>query len=226
MSGSTAVVQSITGWPGMPTPKSKSAPKEFSGDPEDLHDFLNDYETSADGAQLTDEQKCKFLLKYVDRSTRYLIEVLDAFKAKNWKDLADELRNLFGTKSSTRRYRTSELKSLVKVYAQKIMRSETELKTYIRDFSRVAMWLKEKNKITEEDVNRRFWFGFHPTTREQLAIRIHAKNPTATRDTPYSFNTIKEAAEFLFSDDAFDAETSSSSDSDSESDSESESEFR
>jgi len=221
---STAAIQALSGWPAMPTPKTRSAPKEFTGDPDDLQDFLADYEISATGAQLTDEQKCRFLLKYVDRQTKYLIEVLGGYKNNDWAALKKELLGFYGSRSTSRRYHLNDLRSVVKTYSKAPIRNESQLQAYIRDYCRIAMWLKEKGRITEEDYNRRFWFGFHPSTRDRLIVQIHSKSPTLKRDKPYTFSIVKEAAEFLFSDTAFDAESSESSASDSDEESSDDSE--
>ena len=103
-----------TGLTAMPVEGSKEAPKTFTGDPEELEDFIERFEILATGAELTDEDKIKAIRQYVDLKHKRLFETLDGWATKKWADFLASLQAVFITTSQTRRFTITTLATLVR----------------------------------------------------------------------------------------------------------------
>jgi hypothetical protein len=201
---STVTVSLNKGLAAMPVKGSKEAPKTFTGDPDELEDFLERFDVLAAGAQLTDPDKIKALRQYLDIKQRLLFETLDGWVTQNWNDLTDSLKAIFLTSSHSQRFTLTTLASTVKKWSQTPLRSEQEILTYYRNFIMVSKWLKAQNKLTDDEENRYFWFGFNPQTRRELENQLRIMMPLHDRSNPYPMNRVLEAAKYIFYDLRFD----------------------
>ncbi|CAA7258949.1 unnamed protein product [Cyclocybe aegerita] len=125
----------------MPTPGSKKSP-DWKGKVEELLEFFEDFEELAKVASLKDEEKMKWVLKYVaEKSTRKFWKSLDAYSAtpKDWAAFKKE--------------------KLTKATAEKRINTEERFMKYYSHFKPMAKFLVAKNKISTLDSNRYFWNG-------------------------------------------------------------------
>jgi hypothetical protein len=67
----------------MPAATSARAPS-FSGEKEDLLDFLEAFEDLADENGLTDEQKCKYIVRYVSTRTKRWWTLLPGYAKRDF----------------------------------------------------------------------------------------------------------------------------------------------
>jgi len=197
----------LTGLAAMPRAGSRSAPDEFDGDPEALEDFLDRFEGLAIAAQLTNEDKFKALLLYVTRKQKMLFETLNGFQTKVWDDWIAAIKDVFPTKTQTRRYTKRTLITLVRKYHQRQIYNEEDLMTYYRDFITVANWLLQHNKITPEDRSYYFWFGFHPSNRAEMEQYLRFHHPAHDRSEAWPFADVFASAKYLYNSLAFDQQT-------------------
>ncbi|KAF8532607.1 hypothetical protein JB92DRAFT_605726 [Gautieria morchelliformis] len=68
-----------TGKAAMLAPRLKKAPKTFSGDEDEITEFLDVYECCADGVQLHKMEWVKFMFRYIDRAQRLTFEGFDGY---------------------------------------------------------------------------------------------------------------------------------------------------
>ena len=64
------LTSTTTGVLEMPAPGSRWAPDFDSYNPEDLKDFLEEFEELAERCRLMEREKAKMVVKYVDKETK------------------------------------------------------------------------------------------------------------------------------------------------------------
>ncbi|KAF8889393.1 hypothetical protein BD779DRAFT_1469895 [Infundibulicybe gibba] len=168
----------------MPGVASNKAPT-FSGETSELLEFLDYFEELADGYQLSEPERCKSLVRYVDQSTKRFWISLEGFGTHNYQKFKEAILDQYPV--------------LAKIT------SETELRQYYRKFRPMAVWLIANNKLSEGERNRYFWYGLHPSTRRQIDRRLELKEPNYTRAEATDMEKVMAAGRFVFSDEAFDA---------------------
>ncbi|KAF8574126.1 hypothetical protein K439DRAFT_1624571 [Ramaria rubella] len=94
-----------TGHAAMPVPGTSKALNMFDGDDTKLEDFLDHFETLAEAAKLTDQERITKIGKYATRKQRNLFEVLEGYDPADWamfkKSLADLYPNAFKAQQYT-----------------------------------------------------------------------------------------------------------------------------
>ncbi|OJA09149.1 hypothetical protein AZE42_09546 [Rhizopogon vesiculosus] len=112
----------------MPSPTSGKAPS-FTGAKTELLDFLNLFKDLANSNGLTDEEKCKNIVCYVDQCTKHFWVLLPGYASRDFTDFK---------------------KSILAKYpgAEKGLSTETELMEYYYDFLPIATWLVDNKKIS------------------------------------------------------------------------------
>jgi len=73
----------------MPGPRNRDAP-QFEG--HKLRRFLEEFETLAIAAGLTDERKCEHIVRYCHGEAEAFVETSPEFKKKQWADLKKQLK--------------------------------------------------------------------------------------------------------------------------------------
>ena len=66
-----------------------------------------------------------------------------------------------------------------------------------------ARWLCKKNKITKEETNRLFWFGFSPRIQNEFLHRLISKFPHQDQSTPWTVMQVYAVAKDYFNPLAF-----------------------
>ncbi|KIJ26308.1 hypothetical protein M422DRAFT_192430, partial [Sphaerobolus stellatus SS14] len=213
----TAVASSLKTKYDFPVPGSRKAPK-FKGHYSQLDDFFEQFETLATSCNLTDEDKFKFLPKYVSSNIRETIEGMKEFKEKkDWNGLVSIFKELYNYDKVAKKFREKDLSQFVKEYKEKSMKNLEKFNKYQRKFTRIAGWLLSKKKITEEESRKYFWKGLPKSTRSKLESRMLQVDQNLDRSTPYSMEKIIAAAKHVFDTSKFYDDDSSESDSDSDS---------
>lgn len=140
----------------MPRPSSNKAPT-FSGETSELLEFFEYFEDLADACSLTDTDKCKLLVQYVDLSTKYFWVTLKGYDKKDFNELKmNILAQCPGAEKGTR-YTIQDLKCIVINNVDSNISTETKLLQYYHQFRPVAVWLVTNNKITAHERNHYFW---------------------------------------------------------------------
>jgi hypothetical protein len=172
----------MTGLAALPMPYTDRAPKQFTGNPDDIEDLLDRYDSLAIGAQLSDADKVKGFIQYADRRTKEFLRELDGYDAKDWDQFEKSIRVAYGKTDSKLKYTRVTLETLVAKNARNPVESEEDVMTFYRNFLPVANWLVKNGHITEKEKNHFFFWGFPAEFRERiLSIRL---DPTVKRDDP------------------------------------------
>jgi hypothetical protein len=209
-----------------PTPRSRQAPKTFSGRYDEVDSFLQEFDALSSAYGLTNDEKFQKITLYVTRSIREVIEGLQEYTDRNWTQFSDTLRRLYDHVKTDRRFKEKDLRNLVSDSKKKRIHSLYDFNRYQRKFTRIGGWLLQKNKILDDEYNKYFWQGIHHSTRRSIESRMLQVNPNLNRGTPYPITIIVAAAQHVFDVSVFyeDTDDSDSSSEDSEYDSNSDEE--
>ncbi|KAJ3737839.1 hypothetical protein DFJ43DRAFT_978461, partial [Lentinula guzmanii] len=135
----------------MPAPGSSKAPTKFTGEAQDLKDFIEEFEDCANVQELTDEEKVKMVIKYTDRETMRYWKTLDAYARKNWGALKKDLLEAYPGAEKGHRFSVLGLRKLAQRQARKRIASENDLVKYYQQFQVMSTALKADNKLTDNE---------------------------------------------------------------------------
>ena len=183
----------------MPYAKDNKAPY-FSARPGDiLDDFLREYEELATTCTLTDQQKVETILRYIPPELRDLWKILEGYSTHDWAAFKRSLAKLYRSTSTQAKYSKQKLYDFVYYNSQTRMRSEEDVHQYYREFHIFCQPLIEATRITTEERDSAFWYGFHPEDRDKLSFRLVAKLPDQRPDQHYPIEDVFNAAITVFS---------------------------
>jgi len=142
---------------GMPAPGSRRAPDFDSRNPEELKEFLEEFEKLAERHGLTTKEKTKMVVKYMNKETKKFWKRLEGFG----DDYMILKRKIMGAYSKTLledKPTVAELVKLIKKSAKGSIADEEDLDTYYRKF-----WIVVAD-LVEADINKKqhdeyFWKG-------------------------------------------------------------------
>jgi len=143
------VTSMATGILGMLAPGLRQAPGFDSQNPEDLKEFLEEFEKLAEHCGLMIREKAKMVVKYVDKETKQFWKRLEGYG----DDYAMLKRKIMGAYSKTHledKPTVAQLVKLVKKSARDVVEDEEDLDTYYWKFWIVAANLVEANVINEK----------------------------------------------------------------------------
>ncbi|KAI9429320.1 hypothetical protein BJY52DRAFT_1200592 [Lactarius psammicola] len=166
-----------TGPAAMPSARSHRAPY-FSGrvgDP--LDEFLLEYEELATNCALNDRQKVETILRYIPHDLRDLWKILDGYTAQDWAIFRQSLERTYERTSAQSRHSKQKLYDFVHYHSQSRMRDEESVIQYYRQFIVFSKPLTENRRITDDDHDSAFWYGFHPNDQDKILSRLIAKFP-------------------------------------------------
>ena len=188
-----------TGPSAMPYAKDNKAPY-FSARPGDsLDDFLRDFEELATTCGLSAQQKLETILRYIPPDLRDLWKILDGYSTHDWAEFRRALARLYRSTSTQAKYSKQKLYDFVHYSSQSRKRSEEDVHQYYREFHIFCQPLIEATRITTEERDSAFWYGFHPEDRDKLAFRLVAKLPDQRPDQHYPIEDVFNAAITVFS---------------------------
>jgi len=189
----------------MPAPTSNRAPS-FSGETSDLLDFFELFEDLALACGLTDAEKCKLLVRYVDQATKRFWVTLAGYESKNFVTFKASILEQYPGAEKGVHYTIRDLERAVLSSGDGDISTETELLQYYRQFRPIAHWLVTNGKITTRERDRYFWQGLPTATRRAIDRRLEVQDATYSRAEATDFEKVLKAGRFVFSDDAFDAD--------------------
>jgi hypothetical protein len=183
---------------GMPSARDTKAPK-FSGEvDESLDEFLREYEDLATGCTLTDRQKVETILRYVPEDLRNLWKILGGFSTHDWNAFRGSLEHLYQGTAANALYTKQRLYDFVASSNTKRIGDIRDVHQYFRKFHIYSQHLVEDSRITTEERDTAFWYGFHPDDREKLSSRLFAKLPDQVLDRPFGMDDVFKTACIIF----------------------------
>jgi len=204
-----------------PPPRSRHAPKTFSGRYDEVDSFLKEFENLAKTYGLSNDDRFDYVLRYVKRSVREIIEGLQEFADKDWTVFADTLRSLFDHAKLDKRFKEKDLTNFISKSRKGRIQSLYDFHKYQRKFTRIGGWLHQKKKINDQEYRKYFWKGIPRVTQKKLEDRMLQVNPKLPRSDPFPIDVIISAADHIFDISRFydeDSEDSIGEDSEDEDD--------
>ena len=151
----TMSISMATGVLGMSAPGSRRAPELDSQNPEELKEFLEEFEKLTERHGLTTKEKAKIVVKYVDKEMKKFWKRLEGFgddyMVLKRKIIGAYLKTLLENKPTV-----AKLVKLVKKLAKGNIADEKDLDTYYRKFWIVAADLVEADIINKKQHNKYF----------------------------------------------------------------------
>ncbi|KAG2066409.1 hypothetical protein BDR04DRAFT_983558, partial [Suillus decipiens] len=134
----------------MPGPNSSKAPL-FNGEMSELLEFFEVFEDLASTYGLTSADKCKSLVRYVDRQTKHFWITLMGFKSCEYGTFKRSILGQYPGASKGQHYTIRELERIIVNQADSDINTEKELMHYYSQFRAIAVWLVSNNKISGQD---------------------------------------------------------------------------
>ena len=182
----------------MPSWHDRAAPK-FDGKPSSLAAFIDDISQLAAACALTDQDKIKWTVRYTPSEDAELWEMQTNYETGNWEEFKKELYALYPGSTGDRKYSVANLEALTEKQATIPMETSEEFGRYYRAFSKVATFLKKKDKLTDREISAQFILGLSYSFRVKVRAQLKSQNPTHHTDDPYTLKEISTAALFLLS---------------------------
>jgi hypothetical protein len=113
----------------MPTPTSNRAPY-FSRETSDLLDFFELFEDLAQACGLSDAEKCKLLIRYVDQATKRFWVTLAGYESKKFTKLKASILEQYPGAEKGLCYAIRDLKQAILSSADSDISTETKLLQY------------------------------------------------------------------------------------------------
>ncbi|KAF9440551.1 hypothetical protein P691DRAFT_793249 [Macrolepiota fuliginosa MF-IS2] len=169
----------------MPAPGSSCAPDFDLNHPEELRDFLEEFEEHAVACGLDTKEKSKVVVRYTDVKTKRFWKSLEGY------DLGE-------------RFTANHLVKLITKLVDSDIYNENDLNAYYCDFWPIASYLVDTKKINNNDCNCYFWKGL--PLEAQKAIQNHLENEDSTFDCAQvlSIEKAMKVGQFMFSKEAVD----------------------
>lgn len=180
----------------LPLPGGKQAPKKFTGDYDQVQSFIDTYERLLNYHRVTIAgDRCRYILPYVSRRVREVIEALPSYQTGNWTTLRQDILRLYDADQWNARYKKRDLESFTRQSRRLKMNSLGSWRKYCRDFIRVGGWLLHKGIITEAEMNGYFWVGIGKRLRGLIDDKFMARNPPPDRTQPYDREEVSKLVE-------------------------------
>lgn len=130
--------------------------------------FLQKFEILIEGNHLSDRQKCKTILLYIDNQTHLnIIEQTDGFKPKNWNLFKENFLQEFVDESMPK-YRRTDLDSFIERYDYNKLSGLSEITEFYHKFSLISGDLKKKEMIDSSEELRKFKAAIEPKILAKL----------------------------------------------------------
>ncbi|KXN82049.1 hypothetical protein AN958_03267 [Leucoagaricus sp. SymC.cos] len=141
----------------MPAPGSRHAPDFNSKDPEELKELLEEFEELAKSCSLTEKEKAKVVVKYIDKETNTYWKRMEGYD-KEWEKLKNAILDGYLISSLDGRKPTvAQLVKILKSYKKGKIEDKEELDTYHHKFWIVMSDLVEAKVIDKKWRDKYFW---------------------------------------------------------------------
>ncbi|KAG2065136.1 hypothetical protein BDR04DRAFT_978488, partial [Suillus decipiens] len=134
----------------MPGPGSNKAPS-FNGETSELLEFFEIFEDLASSCSLTDEQKCKIIVRYTDPLTKRFWVTLTGYESKDYTVFKKSILAKYPRANRGLQYTIQDLEHVVLNSANSEITTETELHQYYQQFHPIAVWLETNSKISARE---------------------------------------------------------------------------
>ncbi|GJJ15484.1 hypothetical protein Clacol_009762 [Clathrus columnatus] len=188
----------------MPFPGSNSAPRTFTGNEDEIVDFLENFEYCAAVSQIQDSDKVTSLIRYLSKEQKDIFRVFDGFDEKNWTTFLESIKEEFKEAFKMKVHTRNSLLTLAREASATPISTASNLRKYNRHFQAIAKSLVKTKVITGVDKDTYFWFGLHEQTRAILKLELRLKYPCHPLDRPYPSAAVLGVGIQVFADDAFD----------------------
>jgi hypothetical protein len=187
-----------TGPAAMPGPRSKSAPSFTGHRSESLADFLQEYEELAELHQLTESQKVETITRYTTTDLKNYWRDLPGYSTLDWPRFCRSLRLAHPQLDFCDRFTKQRLFDYASKCSRTRIRDEEDVLIYYQNFARLSTALLNNLRLTNEDRDKAFFYGFHPEDRQLLVPRILMSNPRINSRDAYPITAVLEAARLVF----------------------------
>ena len=196
----------------MPRKWAREAPAFWGSD---IEDFLSDFEALAEAAQLTEEEKCRWLIRYSRGPAEEVINSLPQTRNNDWEGTKTVLLNLYKATDNRKKY---TMKTLVNFsHRKRNVSNRSEFDAYHRSFIVIAQSLLRQDLITDKIVNHRFFRGLLPTLRGLVKEELKVTQRWVYTAPP-SLERVVSIVRRLLEDDAYQEEYSEGEEEEGESD--------
>ncbi|KAH9956553.1 hypothetical protein BGW80DRAFT_1187177 [Lactifluus volemus] len=182
----------------MPGPRSKKAPSFAGSRAESIDDFLLEYEELADFYQLSEEQKVETITRYTSPDFKDYWKDLAGYATLDWAWFCQSLRHAHPKRGPSERYTKQRLFDYASKCSLTRIRDEEDVLVYYQHFAQLAAALLSSQRLTAEDQDKAFFYGFHPDDRQILAPRILSNNPQLNSCDTYPISEVLDAARRVF----------------------------
>ncbi|KAJ7871272.1 hypothetical protein B0H13DRAFT_2236370 [Mycena leptocephala] len=209
----------------MPALRTRGAPKKFKGSPHDVVKFLAHLDKLfAQNNVTADIDKVECMAEYCSRKVVNILEGMQNYTTPKWPQLVTDMETMFDADKDLQRHRPHDLKKLTEVWRKTQIKSMSEWREYLQEFTMIAGWLTHHKLMEETEAERYLWQGLHPSLRLIAENRLLSKDPTRDMSVPFKRDELIDVITARFKRGRFDADLDSSSDSEDSSSSDSDSE--
>ncbi|KAF8639251.1 hypothetical protein AX17_001616 [Amanita inopinata Kibby_2008] len=188
---------------GMPAPGNPRAPHFDSKYPEELRDFLKEFDEYAEACGLTTQDKARVVVRYTDAETKRFWKCLEGYD-ENFEMLKGKILKSYSKSRLGEAFTRNQLAKLISRSADGEIDDEGDLYAYYREFWPVASYLVDNKKISKEDLDRYFWKGLPSRARKAIRNRLETRDHTFDRSQVPTVQMAMEAGRFVFSKEAVD----------------------
>ena len=154
----------------MPSWHDCTMPK-FDRKPSSLAAFIDNISQLAAACALTDQDKIKWTVCYAPSEDAELWEMQTNYEMGNWEEFKKEIHTLYPGSTGDRKYSIVNLEALTKKQASIPMETSEEFGRYYWAFSKVATYLKKKDKLTNREISAQFILGLNYSFRVKVRVQ-------------------------------------------------------
>ncbi|GBE84320.1 hypothetical protein SCP_0602980 [Sparassis crispa] len=148
-------------------------------------------------AQLDDDAKIRAACKYVslDEADFWM----GVMERETYKQFKTAVIALYPGAEDDHRYMQSDLTQIVRAARMRGVSSRVEEGQYYRDFTRVALFLLSRGRLSTYERDRLYLEGFEASPLHAIKNRLVIKVPDQNPDNPYTISEVHSAAQHILS---------------------------
>ncbi|KAJ3775274.1 hypothetical protein FB446DRAFT_638287 [Lentinula raphanica] len=131
--------------------------------------MLKNFEADAAAQELTNREKVRMVLKYIDSQTKSFWKTLEGYyENRDWEMIKKELLHAYLGLKKSHRYMKKSLKKIMEANVKCHVNSKEDISKYYQQFQNVSKMLKADRKLTEDNSNTHFWERVHKADRQKI----------------------------------------------------------
>jgi hypothetical protein len=167
----------------------------FSGQQKDsLAEFLQEYDTLADGHKLSGQEKVECILWYIPLPLRNFWQSLNGFGAGDQAAFHTALERIYPDTAAATCYTRNSLMDFIDVSSRSRMCDEDDVVEYYQHFLILSNLLHQAQELSDCKRDIVFLQGFHPDIHERLSSHLFTMDPRCPACKPYGFEDVYTAA--------------------------------